>query len=131
VSTDMENEYNELLRYTLVLPASFEPTHGPKILENIKGLFSTKNIQPKLDLEAPAEKCDDIQEKSIYDIEDQKVMSSTENDSEFLKAESIVVGGDKSMDLINFDQSVIDKTDQANNSNLNLNEGMNIYTLVS
>jgi hypothetical protein len=136
VSTDMENEYNELLRYTMVLPASFEPAaHGPKILENIKGLFSTKNVVAA----AKSSGCDEV-EKFSYGADcrekagvtaaataaessdDQRLVSSVDNDFEFMKAESIVTNGclERSIDLINFDQSTSDSP----NSKIDPNKGM-------
>ena len=134
VSTDMENEYNELLQYTLVLPVNFEPNSGPKILENIKGLFSTKGFQAKSDkTEKKAEEggnyninieddqhnrnCNNNNNKENEPEEVVKIMSSTENDFQFMKADSS--DSNKSLDLINFDQSVI----EANSTILNLNEG--------
>jgi hypothetical protein len=104
-----------LLQYTLVLPANFDPNNGPKILENIKGLFSTKGFQSKKEiLENNSNKEREIneakKESSQPETNNVNLICSTEAEFQFIK--SFVVDPDRSIDLINFDQSSPDQNNK-------------------
>lgn len=153
VSTELENEYNELLQYTLVVPASFEPMRfdEPKILENVKGLFSTKAalkpVKQQESIDEPATatmsdkeiKSDDIRKESAAcsffmmmesQRDEKKMMSSTENDFQFVKSENMnkesesetdssdnqVKNPTNSGDLINFEHSIFDGFNKTENN---------------